>query len=123
MSPAPPGTEPSRGSPHLGVGHIHAGGIQPVLYLLCIIDLQEVITTKLHICQLLVVFKEVNGEGHLARRARCCGEQHQIAESVGKWGRYHRCAHATGKDAFPLSPRAHTLTFPDKLSVVTSASM
>lgn len=44
-----------------------------MLYLLCIVDLQEVITTKLHICQLLVVFKKVDGEGHLAGCAGCCG--------------------------------------------------
>ena len=73
------GLNPAGRGPHLGVGHVHASGIQPVLYLLCIVDLQEVLTTKLHICQLLVVLKEVYGEGHLAGRAGRCGEQHQIA--------------------------------------------
>lgn len=92
------GQNPAGRSPHLGVGHIHASGIQPVLYLLCIVDLQEVITTKLHICQLLVVLKEVDGEGHLAGRARCCGEQHQIAGE-------HRGAR-------PLPPPTHSQRSP-----------
>lgn len=74
MNPFTQGLIPVQCHSHLGVGHIHAGGIQPVFYLLCIIDLQEVITTKLHICQLLVVFKKVNGESHLARCAGCCRE-------------------------------------------------
>lgn len=45
-----PQSEPAPSAAHLGVSHIHASGVQPVLYLLCIVDLQEVITTKLHIC-------------------------------------------------------------------------
>ena len=68
-------TQGCAAGPHLGVGHIHASGIQPVLYLLCVVYLQEVIPTKLHVGQLLVVLKEVNGEGHLAGGAGCCGGQ------------------------------------------------
>lgn len=97
---------PAWPSPHLGVGHIHASGIQPVLYLLCIVDLQKVITTKLHICQLLVVFKEVNGEGHLAGCAGCCGEQHRLPESTDKCRLAHLCAHSIGR-TLPAQP-THT---------------
>lgn len=93
---------PAQGRPHLGVGHIHASGIQPVFYLLCIVDLQEVITTELHVCQLLVMFKEVNRESHLARWAGCCGNQNNK-------GRYHTSV------GFLLCPKsspggAHTCT-------------
>lgn len=81
-----PGTAPTQRSPHLGVGHVHAGGVQPVLYLLRIVHLQEIIPTKLHIRQLLVVLKEVDGECHLARCAGCCGEQDQRTQSIRKCG-------------------------------------
>lgn len=114
---------PAWRSPHLGVGHIHASGIQPVLYLLCIVDLQEIITTKLHICQLLVVLKEVNGEGHLARCAGCCGEQHRIAESISECSLHYLCAWSTGKDPFRPSPHSHTLTFPDQLWITMFTSI
>lgn len=56
---------------HLCVGHVHARGIEPVLYLLGIVHLQQVIASKLHVCELLVVLKEVNGEVHLAGCASC----------------------------------------------------
>lgn len=56
---------------YLSVGHIHASGIEPVLYLLSIVNLQQVIASKLDICELLVVFKEVNREVHLAGCASC----------------------------------------------------
>lgn len=50
---------------YLCVGHIHPSGVEPVFDLLSVVDLQQVIATKLHLCQLLVVFKEVHREGHL----------------------------------------------------------
>lgn len=55
-----------------------------MLYLLRVVDLQEVVPAKLHIRQLLVVFKKVNGEGHLARCAGCCAEQNQGTQSISK---------------------------------------
>jgi len=70
MSPRGP-TESPNCPIYLCVGHIHASGIEPVLYLLSIVNLQQVIASKLHICELLVVFKEVNREVHLAGCASC----------------------------------------------------
>lgn len=46
-----------------------------MLYLLSIVNLQQVIASKLHICELLVVFEEVNREVHLAGCASCCKRQ------------------------------------------------
>lgn len=63
-----PSLTPARS--YLGVGHVHAGGVETVLDLLGIVDLQEVVAPKLHVCQLLVVFKEVDGEVHLGGAAR-----------------------------------------------------
>lgn len=54
-------------SPYLCVGHIHPSGIKPVFDLLSIVDLEQVIASKLHLCQLLVVLKEVYWECHLTR--------------------------------------------------------
>lgn len=70
MSPRIPTESPNRPI-YLCVGHIHASGIESVLYLLSIVNLQQVIASKLHICELLVVFKEVNREVHLAGCASC----------------------------------------------------
>ena len=70
MSPRSP-TESLNCLIYLCVGHIHASGIEPVLYLLGIVNLQQVIASKLHICELLVVFKEVNREVHLAGCTSC----------------------------------------------------
>lgn len=42
-----------------------------MLYLLSVVNLQQVVASELHIRELLVVFKEVNGEVHLAGRASC----------------------------------------------------
>lgn len=75
-------TQGCAAGPHLGVGHIHASGIQPVLYLLRVVHLQEVIPTELHVAQLLVVLEEVDGEGHLAGGAGCCGGQCRGPEST-----------------------------------------
>lgn len=50
---------------YLCVGHIHPCRVESVFDLLPIVDLQQVIAPKLHLCQLLVVFKEVHWEGHL----------------------------------------------------------
>lgn len=50
---------------YLCVGHIHSSGIESVFDLLSIVDLQQVITPKLHFCQLLVVFKKIHWECHL----------------------------------------------------------
>lgn len=50
---------------YLCVGHIHPCGVEPVFDLLSVVDLQQVITPKLHLCQLLVVFKEIHWECHL----------------------------------------------------------
>lgn len=82
---ANPESESALCAPHLGVSHVHASGVQPVLYLLCIVDLQEVITTKFHVCQLLVVLKEVDGEGHLAGCAGSCGDRIRLPEFTGVW--------------------------------------
>lgn len=56
---------------YLRVGHIHASGIESVLYLLNVVNLEQVIASKLHVCELLVVFEEVNREVHLAGCASC----------------------------------------------------
>lgn len=87
---ANPESEPALCAPHLGVSHIHASGVQSVLYLLCIVDLQEVIATKLDIRQLLVVLKKVDGEGHLAGCAGCCGDRASLPGSTGTWSQHLR---------------------------------
>lgn len=51
---------------YLGVGYIHPSGVEPVFDLLAIVNLQQVIAPKLHVCQLLIVLKEVDGESHEA---------------------------------------------------------
>lgn len=82
MSPRSP-TEPPDCPAHLCVGHVHARGIEPVLYLLGIVHLQQVIASELHICELLVVLKEVNGEVHLAGCASCWkGKESFMTEDV-----------------------------------------
>lgn len=55
----------NRKCPYLGVCHIHPSGIEPVFDLLSIVDLQQIIAPKLHLRQLLVVFKEVHWECYL----------------------------------------------------------
>lgn len=64
-------TKPSNRPIYLCVGHIHASGIEPVLYLLSVVNLQQVVASELYISELLVMFKEVNGEVHLAACASC----------------------------------------------------
>lgn len=66
---------------HLGVSHIHASGVQSMLDLLSIVDLQEVVASKLDICQLLVVLKEVDGEVHLGGGAGCWVEENTSWET------------------------------------------
>lgn len=53
--------------PYLCVGNIHPSGVEPVFDLLSIVDLQQIIASKLNLCHLLVVFKEVHWECHLTR--------------------------------------------------------
>lgn len=51
--------------PYLCVCHIHPSGVESVFDLLSIVHLQQVITPKLYLSQLLVVFKKVHWERHL----------------------------------------------------------
>lgn len=51
---------------YLRVGHVHPCGVEPVFDLLPVVNLQQVVASKLHLGQLLVVLKEIHGEGELA---------------------------------------------------------
>lgn len=57
---------------YLGVGHIHPRGVEAVFDLLPVIDLQQVIASKLHFCELLIVFEEIHRKCHLAGCACSC---------------------------------------------------
>lgn len=55
--------------PYLCVCHIHPSGVESVFDLLSIVHLQQVITPKLNLGQLLVVFEKVHWECHLTGRS------------------------------------------------------